>query len=157
MDGSDVDFRIRGESLTAWPSVENVRDLGHAGSIIARLAICQYDKSEIAPLTPEVSLCGMTSAAASSSTDDMSPAAIGYRLRLIREAFGRSKSEMADLLDIDRPAWSRFENGVRAIPNEKAARVVERFNVTLDFIILGRTNQLPFETLERLRAAGLRV
>jgi transcriptional regulator with XRE-family HTH domain len=85
---------------------------------------------------------------------DMTPEAIGARLALIREAFGLSKAEIADMLDIDRTHWSRFEGGQRAIPYDKASRLVVRFGVTLDFIILGKWGGLEFATAERLRKAS---
>lgn len=85
---------------------------------------------------------------------DMSPDAIGRRLGLIREAFGLSKAEIADMLDIPRSHWSRFEGGQRAIPYDKASRLVVRFGVTLDFIILGRWGGVDFATAERLRKAA---
>ena len=87
--------------------------------------------------------------------DNMRPEAIGQRLSLIREAYGLSKSEMADTLNIGRTPWSRFELGQRAIPYEQAYRLVRRFGVTLDFIILGRTSGLTVEVMDRLRQAGL--
>jgi antitoxin component HigA of HigAB toxin-antitoxin module len=85
---------------------------------------------------------------------DMTPDAIGARLTLIREAFGLSKAEIADMLEIDRTHWSRFEGGQRAIPYDKASRLVARFGVTLDFIILGKWGGLEFGTAERLRRAS---
>ncbi|MFV1484496.1 MULTISPECIES: helix-turn-helix domain-containing protein [unclassified Phaeobacter] len=105
-----------------------------------------------APLEP---LFGMATAPRKSVTDTMSPDAIGDRLRLIREAYGLSKAEIADLLEIERSHWSRFEGGQRAIPYDKASRLVDRFGISLDFIILGRISGMEFDTVERLRRAGL--
>jgi len=139
------------------PAVEDVGDAAHAGDTIASLAIGQGASLEIAALAMTSDTVAVKPVSKDTAFDDMTPAAIGGRLRLIREAFGLERSEMADLLDIDRPAWSRFENGQRATPYDKASRIVARFGVSLDFIILGRTAGLSFETLERLRAAGLRV
>ena len=85
---------------------------------------------------------------------DMSPEAIGARLALIRAAFDLSKAEISDMLEIPRSHWSRFELGQRAIPYDKAARLVQRFGVSLDFIFLGRWSGLEFSTAERLRKAS---
>jgi transcriptional regulator with XRE-family HTH domain len=85
---------------------------------------------------------------------NMTPEAIGERLRLLREAFDMSASEIADLADIPRPHWSMYENGKRVIPYDKASRLVTRFGVTLDFIILGRWAGIEFATAERLRKAA---
>lgn len=84
----------------------------------------------------------------------MAPEDIGRRLTQIRTAFALKPAEIADMLEIDRPAWTRFEKGQRVIPFDKAARLVERFSVTLDFIYLGRMGGLPLEVAERLRTAG---
>lgn len=88
---------------------------------------------------------------AAALSEDMSPEAIGERLRLIREAFDLSKSEIADMIDLERSHWSRFEGGQRAIPYDKAARLVQRFGVSLDFIFLGRWSGVEFATAERIR------
>lgn len=81
----------------------------------------------------------------------MYPDQIGNRLRIIREAHGLEKAQMADLLGIERTYWSRFEGGKRAVSDEVAYLLTERFGVTLDFILLGRWDRLPFEVAERLR------
>ena len=82
----------------------------------------------------------------------MVPERIGYRLMLLREAMGLRPSEMADLLDIPRTYWSRFEGGKRAITDPVAVALVERFGVTLDFLILGRWDKLPLDLAEKMRA-----
>lgn len=83
---------------------------------------------------------------------EMSPERIGDRLRVVREAFGLRKSEIADMLGIERTYWSRFENGNRPITNEVAYLLVERFGVTLDYLILNRWEGLPLAVAERLRS-----
>lgn len=83
--------------------------------------------------------------------DEMRPERIGYRLTLLREAHDLKPSEMADMLGIERTYWSRFEGGKRPITESIAALLVDRFGVTLDFIILGRWDRLPLELSQRLR------
>lgn len=85
--------------------------------------------------------------------NEMRPENIGKRLTILREAFGLSKSEMADLLGIERTYWSRFENGKRPVNSDVAYLLVDRFDVTLDFLILGRWEKLNYEVAEKLRAA----
>ena len=84
----------------------------------------------------------------------MSPENIGRRLGLIRKAYGLKPSEIADILDIERTYWSRFEGGKRAITDTVAAMLVDRFGVTLDFLILGKWDRLPYEVAEKIRAAS---
>jgi DNA-binding XRE family transcriptional regulator len=85
--------------------------------------------------------------------DQMRPERIGYRLKLLRVSHGLTPSEMADMLDIERTYWSRFEGGKRAVSDTVAALLVARFGVTLDFLILGRWDKLPLDLAEKLRAA----
>lgn len=82
---------------------------------------------------------------------EMYPENIGNRLRIIREAFGLKPAEMADILDIERTYWSRFENGKRAITNPIAYLLTERFGVTMDYILLGKWDKLPLDVAEKMR------
>lgn len=82
---------------------------------------------------------------------EMYPDRIGERLKLIREAWGLRPAEMADLLGIERTYWSRFEGGKRAVSDEVAYLLTDRFSVTMDFIILGKWSGLPLEVAEKLR------
>ena len=81
-----------------------------------------------------------------------SPQNIGKRLKLLREAHGLSSSQIADMLDIERTYWSRFERGSRPVSNDVATLLVARFGVTLDFLILGRWDRLPLELAESMRS-----
>ncbi|MEQ5872591.1 helix-turn-helix transcriptional regulator [Sagittula sp. NFXS13] len=77
--------------------------------------------------------------------------AVGKRLALLRRALGRSPSEMADMLDIPRTYWSRYENGRQGLSDTVAALLVVRFGVSLDFLILGRWDRLPLDLAEKMR------
>lgn len=85
---------------------------------------------------------------------EMGSQRIGARLKLIREAYGLKPAEIADLLQIERTYWSRFEAGHRPVNDLVSFLLVDRFGVTLDFIILGRWETLRFEVAEKLRAAA---
>lgn len=86
--------------------------------------------------------------------DEMDPSRIGYRLMLLRKAHNLEKSEIADMLGIERTYWSRFEGGKRAITDNVRAMLVDRFGVTMDFLILGRWDKLPLDLAEKLRDAA---
>ena len=81
----------------------------------------------------------------------MRPELIGHRMRLLRLALDMKPAEMADSLGIERTYWSRFENGKRPMTNAVAALLVDRFGVTLDFLILGRWDKLPVDLAEKMR------
>ncbi|NIY97990.1 helix-turn-helix transcriptional regulator [Salipiger sp. HF18] len=117
------------------------------------MAIDQAMNVSIASIANSAIIATMENAAKSVALSEMSPEAMGQRLVVIREAFGLSQAGIADLLEIERPAWNRFENGKRAIPYDKAARIVDRFGVSLDYIVLGRWKGMDFEVMERLRRA----
>lgn len=85
---------------------------------------------------------------------EMYPDRIGARMRLIREAYGLKPAEIADMLGIERTYWSRFEGGRRPINDEVAYLLVDRFGVTLDFLMLGRWDTLRLDVAEKLRAAA---
>ncbi|WP_110815813.1 helix-turn-helix domain-containing protein [Pseudoroseicyclus aestuarii] len=83
---------------------------------------------------------------------EMRPERIGYRLMLLREALELRPAEIADALGIERTYWSRFEGGKRPITDTTAALLVDRFGVSLDFLILGRWDRLPLELAQKMRA-----
>lgn len=158
MDGAKSHPQVISNRLAAWPPVDDTFESGygaHAARSIARSAIRQDPNTSIAARAIRLKTGNMHAAVPNYTPEDMSPEAIGRRLTLVRRAFGFEKSEFADLLGIERPAWSRFENGKRAIPYEQASKIVRRFGVSLDFIVLGRIAGMEFEVLERLRQAGL--
>lgn len=63
-----------------------------------------------------------------------------------------SSAEMADFLGINRTYWTRFEKGHRPVTEGVAALLVDRFGVSLDFIILGRWDRLPIDIAEEMRS-----
>lgn len=85
---------------------------------------------------------------------EMSPEAIGKRMKQLREAYGLKSSEIADQISIDRSHWTRFEKGQRPVSNECAWKLVQRFGITLDWLMVGRIDKLPYEVAEKLRIAG---
>lgn len=84
--------------------------------------------------------------------DLMKNEAVGQRLKLLRRALEKSPSEMADSLDIERTYWSRFEKGRQGLSDTVAALLVVRTGVTLDWLILGRWDRLPFDLAEKMRS-----
>lgn len=77
---------------------------------------------------------------------------VGNRLRALREMLRLSKSEMADENGIDRTNYGRFETGTRMLPLEIGYRLAARYQVTMDWLYMGRSDHLSVEMSERLRA-----
>ena len=125
------------------------------GNIMTDLVIGQDAKLEIDTDLVIDDCCHMSAAPkhqlSAATVSEMRPERIGYRLLLLREALGLKPSEISDMLGIPRTYWSRFENGNRAITDAFAALLVERFGVTLDFLILGRWDRLPMDLAEKMR------
>lgn len=150
--------RIRKKRATIRPEGKNGGDVLflHTATRMTKQVICQPPKMEIATMLVIRHSADMatkqTSRLSQATLNEMAPERIGYRLMLLREALGLKPSEMADMLDIERTYWSRFEGGKRAITETVAAILVERFGVTLDFIILGRWDRLPLDLAEKMRA-----
>lgn len=84
-------------------------------------------------------------------TNAMAADQTGRRLWALREALGLKKSEMADQLGIERTYWSRFEGGRRQISLDVAATICQNFPVTMDWLILGRTDTLPPDMAQKIR------
>ena len=85
--------------------------------------------------------------------DEMHPTRIGERMRLVREAHGLKAADVCALLGVLPTYWSRMERGQRRVTDEVSYLLVERFGITLDFLILGRWETLRFEVAQRMREA----
>ncbi len=67
-----------------------------------------------------------------------SPVRVGTRLRAVREHFGISQSEFSARVGCTVGALSNWENG-RQRPNPAMQkRIVDTFDLTLDWLMLGR-------------------
>lgn len=79
--------------------------------------------------------------------------AVGARLRALREAHNLKPSEISDALGIERTYWTRWEKGVRPIPNDVAHQLTQMFEVDLDYILAGDTRAVPVALQTRLSRA----
>lgn len=82
--------------------------------------------------------------------------AVAARLAMIREVVSLSQVEFAGRADILPNAWNNYERGRSRIGIEAAIRLVAVYQVTLDYIYLGDTSNLPYRmahAIEALRQA----
>lgn len=132
----------------------------HAPREMTKSVTCQASRKEIATklvIGHSGAMKTQTNARLSPHLrSEMTPERIGYRMMLLREALALSPSQIADSLEIPRTYWSRFEGGKRAITDDVAAMLVERFGVTLDFLILGKWDKLPMDLADKMRAVEVR-
>ncbi len=63
------------------------------------------------------------------------------RLRDLREDHDLSQQDVADLLGMKQPQYSRYERGLRDIPTDVLIRLAKYYKTSTDFI-LGLTNDI---------------
>ena len=62
---------------------------------------------------------------------------IAKRLKKLREQANLGQDEMARLLGIKRPAYSKIERGINNILTEHVIKIARHFNVTTDWLLTG--------------------
>lgn len=82
--------------------------------------------------------------------DEMRQDAVGARLKILRKSHGLRQADIAEMLDIERNYWSRWETGTRPIPPEKAYLLTKIFAIDLDWILAGDMRSVPMEMREKL-------
>lgn len=83
----------------------------------------------------------------------MRPEQIGRRLLILRLSERLKPSEMSDRLGIERTYWSRWEKGKRPPTDHVRALLIQHFDITMDWLILGRWDKLPYDRAEKMREA----
>jgi transcriptional regulator with XRE-family HTH domain len=68
---------------------------------------------------------------------------IAERLRAFRELLGMGQKEFAEQHGFNKTQYTNWENGIRRIPIDQAAKLEDQYGLTLDFIYLGRVRTLP--------------
>lgn len=71
----------------------------------------------------------------------------GNRIQQLRIRFGYSQQQLAKELNIDRSHLSHIESGERGSSIDLLIQFSEFFHVTLDYIIMGKSNN-SLQTLE---------
>lgn len=67
----------------------------------------------------------------------------GIRLKNIRTYTGMRQKEFADKFGVTEARYSNWETGFRRIPIECSEQICETYNLTLDYIYMGREGALP--------------
>jgi transcriptional regulator with XRE-family HTH domain len=75
---------------------------------------------------------------------------IAQRVKELRKAAKLGQDEMARLLGIKRPAYSKIERGINNILTEHVIKIARHFNVTTDWLLFGKedspgTEKDPFD------------
>lgn len=75
--------------------------------------------------------------------DAEKPEAIGHRLTLVREVYGMKQFEFAQQAGIQPNTYNQYEQGKHPPSVANAIKLCKKFNITLDYIYLGKTEGLP--------------
>src|SRR5215203_1844464 len=80
--------------------------------------------------------------------------AVGRRLSNLRHALGQTQRQLAAILNITGPRWANYEVGTSRIPVDIALRLVEKWEVSLDWIYYGNEAMMPKPLLREIKAAA---
>ena len=79
-----------------------------------------------------------------------SPAAVGKRLQLTREALKSAKGAFAASAGIPSNTYSQYEGGKRLPRLDFAVRLCDRYELTLDWIYRGDPSGLKYNLAEKI-------
>lgn len=66
------------------------------------------------------------------------------RLKEIREDRDYLQSDIADILGMKQPHYSRYEQGIRALPIEKYDLLADFYNVSIDYLVSRTDEKKPY-------------
>ena len=76
---------------------------------------------------------------------------IGNRLKKIRVEAGMTQQDMANLLGIERTAFSKIETGRVDITLKHLLKIVRKFEISLDWLLLEKGEKSEFDTFGEYR------
>ena len=91
---------------------------------------------------------------ASSYSDACRYSAVGRRLSHLRHALGQTQRQLAASLNITGPRWANYEVSTSRIPVDIALRLVEKWEVSLDWIYYGNEAMMPKQLLKAIKAVA---
>lgn len=76
---------------------------------------------------------------------------IGKRLKLLREALGKTQKTMGDLSGVTDKAWQNYEKGIRRIEIDAVTRLRENLGITSEWVYYGNLSQMPDDILDKMQ------
>lgn len=76
---------------------------------------------------------------------------VGTRLKALRSIFNEQAKHIAEYCGVGAPTYSKYESGSLDITTRSAVRIAEFYKVDLDFVLLGKTDDVPPELLIKLQ------
>lgn len=86
--------------------------------------------------------------------EDRSLAAIGRRLLATRTAIGLNQRQFAQRAKVAPNTYNQWERGSSRPRLDEAIRLVDEYDITLDWIYLGDQRRLAYELIDALRQSG---
>ena len=77
---------------------------------------------------------------------------VGRRIERLRNAYGLTQTDFAQRVGVLRESVSLWERGKQRPGIGPAQRIADSYNVTLDWIFLGRLGTLQFQMAQKLNA-----
>lgn len=74
----------------------------------------------------------------------------GERIRQLRIKNGLTQEKVAGILNVDRSVYSRIEAGKSRCAVDSFVQLSELFNVSLDYLILGKYSRVLLQDSERV-------
>lgn len=75
----------------------------------------------------------------------------GERIRQLRKQYGYTQEELSQALDIDRSYYGRVEIGKRGCSIDLLIQLSEFFDVSIDYLILGKCRCTSSEEVDRIQ------
>ena len=75
---------------------------------------------------------------------------IGGRLRDLRKQKGITQQQIADVMDIGRNQYQKYEKGITLVPSDKVDMLVKYYDVTADYILYGDESYKFLKLLDSL-------
>lgn len=83
---------------------------------------------------------------------ERSISAIAARLTITREAFGLKQGEFSARAGIGQATYNQYESAKRRPSLEEAQKLVDEYNITLDWIYNGNPSGLPHHIASMLKS-----
>ena len=80
-------------------------------------------------------------------------AAVGKRLKWVREAMGMKQAQIADLVGVDQTAWSLYERGLRMPDQFAAVRLIAKLKISREYLLEGILENVEPDLAIRLALA----
>jgi transcriptional regulator with XRE-family HTH domain len=76
---------------------------------------------------------------------------VARRLMLTRQAFALNQLDFAEAASLSQPQYSQFETGKRLLSLRAALNLVQKYNITLDWLYLGDPSGLPARLADAIK------